>query len=121
MADEEAVIGDGPATVAAQSHARLTDTVSAVLSGPDRTPLRGPDPAEWPEEQFVPPPDIAAQGDGSYEIKGPDPDKWPAEQVGAVTPIPGEVTVDGTGNVTVGDSGQISSSGTVLGTVDPPE
>lgn len=123
MADD-VVVGDGNAQVHAGSRARFTDEMTAVLSGPDRTPLRGPDPAEWPEEQFVPPPDIAAVS-GDYEIRGPDPEKWPAERFTPSGPAPETIVDEQTTAATVTDSvtvesGDVADAGVVLGTVDPP-
>lgn len=127
-----------PMAGTANSNAKLTDEVNAVLTGPDReggssAHVKGPDPAEWGEEQLVPPPDVAATAvDPNVEVKGPDPAKWGTEEERltaerervdkhvAEAAAAGTTRTDpGLETQTIG-SGDVASAGSVLGAVQPP-
>lgn len=101
------VVGDGDATAAANSRARVTDTVSAVLNPDDPNTLKGPDPAEWGAEQLVPPDDLAPR---DYEVKGPDPEKWPQTAPEAAQTPPEAVS----------EQPYNSAPDPIVGVVEPP-
>lgn len=135
MTDDAVTAGGVPIEGNAASPARLTDEMTAELTGPERTPPKGPDPAEWGEEQLIAPPDVAAtEAGGDYEVKGPDPAKWgtdeerdaaerarvdehvqAAAEAGTTRTDPGP---DAPETVTIG-SGDVADAGTVLGVVAP--
>lgn len=58
-----------------QSGAHMRDTMTAVLTGPDREGVKGPDPDEWGDEQLQHSPG-SEEAPVDYEIKGPAHEKW---------------------------------------------